>query len=517
MTTAPRMPDCTASRWWSDSTIYQLYLPSFRDSNGDGFGDLRGAASGLDYLADLGLDAVWLSPFYPSPMADWGYDISDHRAVHPAFGSLADFDAFVKAATERGLKVVVDVVPNHTSSEHPWFQEALRSEPGSDARARYIFREGKGHNGEVPPNNWTSNFGGPAWTRVPDGQWYLHTFHTTQPELNWERRDVREDFAETLRFWFDRGVYGVRIDVAHGLAKPAGLPDLTTPLAALVASDQPDPRRDADGIHEIHREIRAIVDSYPDRMSIGEAWVRDRDRQRLYLLGDELHGVFDFKLIVAPWHADAIRTAIDEALDVVRGTAGVPSWVLSNHDQVRHVTRYGDGLVGTRRARAATLLQLALPGARYVYMGDELGLPRVEPPPEARLDPSQKGRDNCRIPIPWSGDEPPYGFSSAARTWLPAPAGWAPLCADRQRQDKDSMWHLYRTAIAERRIFAEDLAWRESPPGVLVFARGAAQCHINFRNTAVPLPPGRVQLSSVPLRADGTLPGDAAAWVLPDS
>jgi alpha-glucosidase len=515
MTAAPPTSDRSDACWWTDSVIYHLYLPSFRDSNGDGFGDLPGATAGLGHLADLGVDAVWLSPFYPSPMADWGYDISDPRAVHPAFGTLADFDAFVAAAAERGIKVVVDVVPNHTSSEHPWFQEALRSGPGSQARARYIFRDGKGEGGEVPPNNWTSNFGGPAWTRVPDGQWYLHTFHSTQPELNWERRDVRDDFAETLRFWFDRGVYGVRIDVAHGMAKPEGLPDLTTPLAALVASNQPDPRRDADGVHEIHREIRKIVDSYPGRMSVGEAWVRDRDRQRRYLLGDELHGVFDFKLIVAPWHVDAIRKAVDDALDVVSGTPAVPSWVLSNHDQVRHVTRYGDGLVGTRRARAAALLQMALPGARYVYMGDELGLPSVEPPPEARLDPSKKGRDNCRIPMPWSGDEPSYGFSTTAKTWLPTPAGWGPLTAARQRLDPESMWHLYRAAIAGRHVFDGDLKWRESAPGVLIFERGTAQCHINFRNTAVPLPEGRVVLSSVPLGPDGALLGDAAAWLVP--
>lgn len=512
--------------WWRSAVFYQIYVRSFADGNGDGVGDLAGIRSRLGHLADLGVDALWITPFYPSPMADHGYDVADPRDVEPVFGDLAAFDALLAEAHARGIRVTIDLVPNHSSHDHEWFRAALAAGPGSPERARYLFRDGRGHDGSEPPNNWPSVFGGPAWTRVPDGQWYLHLFAPEQPDLDFTNPEVVADLEETMRFWLDRGVDGFRIDVAHGMAKPEGLPDMV-PLddTGLLADHAPgDHRFDQEGVHELHRRIRSVLDRYPGTMAVGEVWLFDDERLARYLREDELQLAFNFKLLTAEWDADALREAVTLSLATVEGTPAPACWVLSNHDRPRHVTRYGGGAVGLRRARAAALLQLALPGAAYVYNGDELGMPDVDLPDEVLQDPiwersgrTERGRDACRIPVPWSGTEPPYGFSSQRATWLPMPEGWGDLTAEAQAADPDSLLSLYRRALALRResdaFGDEGLEWLPAPEGCLAFRRSSGLvCLVNLSGGPVPLPEGRVLLASADV-ADGSLPGDAAAWL----
>ncbi|WP_024875964.1 glycoside hydrolase family 13 protein [Saccharomonospora piscinae] len=514
-----------SNEWWRTATIYQVYVRSFADANGDGIGDLPGVRSKLDYLADLGVDAVWLTPFYTSPMADGGYDVADYRAVDPLFGDLADAEALIADAHARGLRVIVDVVPNHTSSRHPWFAEALAAAPGSAARDRYLFRDGRDGG---PPNDWESVFGGPAWTQVPDGQWYLHLFDPAQPDLNWRNSEVRAEFADILRFWLDRGVDGFRIDVAHGMVKADGLPDAECTEQASLLTTRSLPYFDQDGVHEIYREWRKILDSYPgERIGVAEAWVPTAERLARYLRPDELHQAFNFHYVEAEWSAPVFRRVIDESLDAVAGLAAPSTWVLSNHDVHRHVTRYGGGAQGLRRARAAALLTLALPGSAYVYQGEELGLPEVtDLPDEVLADPvwersghTDRGRDGCRVPLPWSGSEPPFGFGGSA--WLPQPADWAALTAEAQDGDPESTLSLYREALRQRRALpSEGITWDEAPDGVLAFRRGESfTCTVNFTSSPVTMPrPGTVRLASCPdselgLGADTvTLPADSAVW-----
>ena len=515
-----------ATEWWRDAVFYQIYIRSFADGNGDGVGDLAGIRSRLPYLAGLGVDALWITPFYPSPMADHGYDVADPRDVEPVFGDLAEFDALLADAHALGLRVTVDLVPNHSSHQHEWFREALAAGPGSAARARYLFRDGRGPDGADPPNNWPSVFGGPAWTRVPDGQWYLHLFAPEQPDLNFADPEVVADLERTMRFWLDRGVDGFRIDVAHGMAKPEGLPDMV-PMedTGLLADHGPaDHRFDQDGVHALHRRIRRVLDEYPDRMAVGEVWVSDDERLARYLRADELQLAFNFALLTAGWTLDELRDAVTHSLAAVDGTPAPACWVLSNHDRPRHVTRYGGGARGLRRARAAALLQLALPGVAYVYNGDELGVPDVDLPDEALQDPvwersghTVRGRDACRVPVPWSGTEPPYGFSSTDATWLPMPAGWAGLTAEAQVADASSMQSLYRAALALRSsspaFTGPSLEWLPAPDGCLAFRRpGGLVCLLNLSGAAVPLPEGRVLLASADVRG-GSLPDDAAVWL----
>ncbi|MGA8116810.1 MAG: alpha-amylase family glycosyl hydrolase, partial [Actinocatenispora sp.] len=531
--------------WWRDAVFYQIYPRSFADSNGDGIGDLDGIRGKLDYLAALGVDALWLSPFFTSPQADHGYDVADPRDVDPMFGDLAAFDQLVAEAHERGIKVTIDLVPNHSSDEHEWFQQALRAAPGSAERERYVFRDGRGPGGDEPPNNWPAAFGGPAWHRVTEadgtpGQWYLHLFDPKQPDLNWENPEVWADLETTLRFWLDRGVDGYRIDVAHGMAKPEGLPDLDERTLSIVTGESAiermgekvrDIRWDNDTVHDIHRFIRKVLDDYPGSMAVGEVWITDNERLRRYLRPDELHLAFEFRMVNARFRADELRETIEDALATVDGTGSPTTWVLSNHDIVRHVTRYGDGHVGTRRGRAAALLQLALPGVAYLYQGDELALPSVEPPDEALTDPTwersghtRRGRDNCRIPIPWTPGEPPYGFSAGVggtgeagvtpvATWLPMPAGWSPLAAASQDGVPGSTLELYRAALrlrGEHGGFSGGLEFQDAPHGCLAFRReGGLTCFVNTTNTPVALPAGEVLLTSVQLTDDGRLPGDA--------
>ncbi|RJQ74540.1 DUF3459 domain-containing protein [Pseudonocardiaceae bacterium YIM PH 21723] len=512
--------------WWANAVCYQVYVRSFADSNGDGIGDLEGLRSRLGYLELLGVQALWLTPFYRSPMADHGYDVADPRDVDPVFGDLAAFDAVIADAHECGMKIIVDVVPNHSSDQHEWFQAALAAEPGSPERARYVFADGEG---DEPPNNWPSIFGGPAWTQVPDGQWYLHLFAPEQPDLNWANPEISEDLAKTLRFWLDRGVDGFRIDVAHGMAKPDGLPSIPADelkqFSELLAAPEHDPRFDADGVHDIHRMIRSVVDEYPDKLALGEIWVRDADRFAMYLRPDELHQAFYFGLTEAVYDADEIREAITSGLQAAESVGSHSTWTLSNHDVVREVTRYGDGELGTRRARAMALVELALPGAVYIYNGEELGLPNVDLPDEVLQDPTwersghtERGRDGCRVPVPWEGNEPPFGFSTAEDTWLPMPPEWRELCVEKQLEDPGSMLSLYRSAIDLRQknpaFTGNTVEWFAGPAGCFAFRRpGGLICALNTSGAPVPLPPGDLLLASGPLAEDGYLPTDTAAWL----
>ena len=382
------------------------------------------AASATDwYLELLGVDAIWLSPVMRSPMADHGYDVSDPRDIDPLFGDLEVMDALIAQAHARRIRVTMDLVPNHTSVAHPWFAAALAAGAGSPERARYHFRDGLGEDGSQPPNNWPSIFGGPAWTRVtePDGspgQWYLHIFAPEQPDLNWDNQEVADDLATTLRFWLDRGVDGFRIDVAHGMAKPEGLPDYDWESNRLLSNDDNDPRFNNPGVHEIHRGLRKVMNEYPDTVAVGEIWVRDNERFGEYIRPDELHLGFNFRLAEAEFGADSLREAIENSLGAVAAVGGTPTWTLSNHDVEREVTRYGGGEIGLARARAMAVVEFALPGAVFIYNGAELGLPNVDLPDEALQDPvwersghAERGRDGCRVPVPWEGAAPPFGFS----------------------------------------------------------------------------------------------------------
>ncbi|MGA5128998.1 glycoside hydrolase family 13 protein [Streptomyces olivoreticuli] len=522
-----------AEGWWRSAVIYQVYVRSFADSDGDGIGDLRGIRQRLPHLAELGVDAVWLTPFYASPQADGGYDVADYRAVDPLFGDLSDADDLVREAHRLGLRVIVDIVPNHTSERHAWFRAALADRPGGTARERYHFRPGKGVSGELPPNDWESVFGGPAWTRtqLPDGtpgEWYLHLFAPEQPDLNWENQEVREEFESVLRFWLDLGVDGFRIDVAHGMVKAPGLPDIGRKEQAKLIGAQVLPFFDQDGVHEIHRSWRALLDSYEgERIGVAEAWAPTSERLALYVRPDELHQAFNFQFLTCAWDADAMRTVIDESLAATLSVGAPTTWVLSNHDVVRHATRYGAGEPGLRRARAAALLMLALPGSAYVYQGEELGLPEVvDLPDEVRQDPAffrgdgQDGtRDGCRVPIPWSGDEAPYGFGPGG-SWLPQPEEWRELSVAAQSGDPRSTLELYRSALTLRRelpgLGDGEMVWLDAPEGVLAFSRPGFLCTLNTLGEEVELPvPGRPVLATSALEFGGgtvRVPSDTCVW-----
>ncbi|MFI7237386.1 glycoside hydrolase family 13 protein [Streptomyces cyaneofuscatus] len=548
--TTPPLPVRTAD-WWREAVIYQVYPRSFADANGDGMGDLPGVRSRLPYLRDLGVDAVWLSPFYASPQADAGYDVADYRVVDPMFGDLDDAVALMAEAHRHGLRIIVDLVPNHCSDQHEWFQRALREGPHSRLRERFHFRDGKGNQGQEPPNDWESIFGGPAWTRTknPDGtpgQWYLHLFAAEQPDFNWDHPAVRDEFASILRFWLDLGVDGFRIDVAHGMVKAEGLPDLGSLEQTKLLGANASPSFDQDGVHEIYRSWHTILKEYDgQRIGVAEAWAPTLARTANYVRPDELHQAFNFQYLATSWQAGALRTVIDETLDAMREVGAPATWVLSNHDVTRHTTRFanppglgtqirtpGDPELGLRRARAATLLMLALPGSAYVYQGEELGLPDVtDLPDEARQDPAyfraagQDGfRDGCRVPIPWTVDGPSYGFGTGG-SWLPQPATWAGLSVKAQSGQDGSTLEMYRTALAVRRSHpalgaADNLRWLDSAGDVLIFERtsGAATftCTVNLTGAAITLPvPGRPLLASAPVQVtaeQAVLPPDTAAW-----
>ncbi len=540
-------PRTTNPDWWRDAVVYQVYPRSFADSNADGLGDVAGITSRVPYLASLGVDALWLSPFFPSPLADGGYDVADYRAVDPRLGSLDDLDALLRSAHEHDLRVIVDIVPNHTSDEHEWFRAALASAPGSAERARYVFRDGSGPSGALPPSDWVSNFGGSAWTRVPDGQWYLHLFAPEQPDLDWSNPEVRADFEDTLRFWSDRGVDGFRVDVAHGLAK-----DLSTPYRAsnehALPLDGSDPLYDRDEVHEIFASWRTVLDEYdPPRAAVAEAWA-PAPRRVLYARPTELGQAFNFDLLEAPFEAPAFRSIIERNLAASEQSGASSTWVLSNHDVVRHASRYGlpdgtdtdawlltDGTTpeldrerGLRRARAATLLMLALPGSSYVYQGEELGLHEAAAIPRDRLqDPkwlrsghTVKGRDGCRVPIPWTTSGPSFGFGDVAPL-LPQPADFGASSVEAEDGDPSSTLTLYRAALAARRRLqrSEELTWLESGEGVVAFARHDGWRSVtNLGSTPMPMPLGEVVVASGPLGdaagvLPSVLPGETTVWL----
>lgn len=562
----------TGDEWWRSAVIYQIYPRSFADSTGDGVGDLPGITSRLDSLVDLGIDAVWLSPFFRSPQKDAGYDVSDYCDVDPLFGTLADFDTLLAKAHANGIRVIADMVPNHTSDQHVWFQEALAAPEGSPERDRYMFRDGKGPNGDLPPNNWESVFGGPMWERVtrPDGtpgQWYLHIFDKSQPDLNWENPWVREQFKGILRFWLDRGVDGFRVDVAHGMIKQAGLPDYTPPVEGASMGGTGGVTTDADtvlapiiedptvppeppywgqeGVHAIWREWHDVLAEYEgDRVLCAEAWVDPLSKAALWVRPDEMSQAFNFAYMFTDWKAPALRRVIKESIQAF-GEVGAPAtWVLSNHDVVRHASRLAltadspqgagigplspgkpDPIVGLRRARAATSLMLALPGSSYLYQGEELGLPEdMELPDSARQDPTwfrtngeKYGRDGCRVPLPWQADKPAYGFNQTGKSWLPQPADWAPYARDSQVGVPGSTLELYRSALAQRRDYGlgtGTLEWVKGyGKGVVAFRNGDVLVLANTGKVAVELPIGDILLSSEAITG-GALPTDTTVWML---
>lgn len=536
--------------WWRDALIYQVYVRSFADSNGDGIGDLPGVRAKLDYLSGLGIDALWLTPFFPSPQADGGYDVSDYRDVDPMYGTLADFRDLLDAAHKLNIRMIVDIVPNHCSDQHPDFQAALAAGPGSAEREKFIFRDGGGDNGELPPSDWQSKFGGPAWERVPDGQWYMHIFSREQPDFNWHHPEVRADFERTLRFWSDLGVDGFRIDVAHGLMKDL-LPPLRNTFGANSApllsppEGEDHPFWDRDEVHGIYRQWRKILDEYdPPRLAVAEAGV-SLERLPMYVRRDELDQAFNFFYLRSPWNRDSLRSVIDAALAGVAKVDAATSWVLSNHDVVRHRTRYGlpagtdllrwlatggtdpvpDDAAGRRRARASLLLTLSLPGAAYLYQGEELGLPEVPDLPAAALrDPifertagAEKGRDGCRVPIPWDAEAPGLGFTDGA-PWLPQPRDWSEYAASVQEHDAGSFLTLYRQAAAARREMlalspGPRIIWQDLGENVLAFRRGRLLCLLNFGTDALTLPSGELLLASEP-GVSTVLGTDESAWLL---
>ncbi|MBD3934682.1 DUF3459 domain-containing protein [Streptomyces chumphonensis] len=543
--------------WWRDAVIYQVYVRSFLDSTGDGIGDLAGVRSGLPYLKKLGVDGIWLSPFYPSPQHDHGYDVTDHCDVDPVYGDLGEFDRLVTDARRLGIRVLLDIVPNHCSVEHPHFRAALAAGPYSAARARFHFADGRGPGGDEPPNNWRAMFGGPAWSRVtePDGspgQWYLHLFTPEQPDWNWRNPDVGNDFDAVLRFWLDRGVDGFRIDVAAGLYKHPALPDSPDPAADERARDSVNPLAwNQEEVHQVWREWRAVCDEYTardgrERLLVGEVSVPTAREHARYVRPDELHQAFFFDLLSAPWDAGAFRATIGEAMRDIAGTGSTVTWVLNNHDQVRTVTRYAGcggtadtgrdtADLGTARARAAALLMLALPGAAYVYQGEELGLPEVvDLPDDVLTDPIYRRtgsrarvRDGCRVPLPWSGQASPFGFTpgapgqEAARPWLPQPAYFAEHATDRALADTRSSWHLYRDGLQLRRSLPQlgegTLRWLETPPDVLAFVRGdGLVCAVNFGTEPAVSPVAGLPLLASGACPDGVLPGSTAAWYMSD-
>jgi alpha-glucosidase len=541
----PLHPAVEGAQWWRSGVIYQIYPRSFADANGDGMGDLKGITQRLSSLASLGIDAVWLSPFYRSPQKDAGYDVSDCVNVDPLFGSLEDFDEMVTEAHRLSLRVMIDLVPNHSSSEHEWFQRALKAAPGSKERSYYHFKDGRGENGELPPNNWQSMFGGPAWTRVDDGQWYVHLFDSSQPDLNWENPVVREEFENILRFWLDRGVDGFRVDQPHAMAKAEGLPDhpyVAEAGAGFIEGRENPPMWFQESVHEIFRDWRKILDRYPgDRAMCGEAYVLPLSFMALWVRPDEFHQTFNFRFLDAGWDREKLVAAIDESFEAFDAVGAPSTWVLNNHDVLRHASRFGgdygrttasdgvgpnnpqpDNVLGLQKARAATLFMLGLPGASYLYQGEELGLPdHTTIAAEHRQDPTffrtngqRVGRDGCRVPLPWEKGNASNGFNQTGKAWLPQPQSYAALSRDQQLGKPDSTLTMYQQALklrSELKLGEGSFDW-VSKTAVLTYQNGNLRVIHNFSSEPVAIE-GEVLLSSMPLAAGNLLPNDTA-WVL---
>jgi alpha-glucosidase len=540
-------------KWWQTAVIYQIYPRSFADSDGDGIGDLKGVESRLESLQSLGIDAIWFSPFFKSPQKDAGYDVSDYKSIDPLFGSNEDFDKLLAKAKSLGIRIIVDLVPNHSSDQHELFQAALKAGPGSSERDMYMFRDGKGENGELPPNNWESVFGGQAWSRItePDGslgQWYLHLFDSSQPDFNWENPKVHEFFAGVLRFWLDKGVDGFRIDVAHALVKAAGLPDVDLSTIQTTEHDpnNPHPFWGQEGVHDIIRSWRKILDEYDDRAMCAEAWVLPLSRMAKWVRPDEYHQTFNFGYLETPWAKEPLVKVITDSLEAF-GSVGAPStWVLSNHDVIRHVSRFGvenvppqgSGIgpgmeqpneeLGQKRGRAATAFMLGIPGGAYLYQGEELGLPEHttlegkyrQDPTFSRTDGERVGRDGCRVPLPWEANGgASFGFNSTGKSWLPAPESYKKYARDVQEGVTGSTLELYKKLIAERKKLAlgsGQFRWAPeySSVNTLAYLNNGILVISNFGPEMVTVPAGEVIVSTQSsLTAEGQLEANQSAWI----
>jgi alpha-glucosidase len=541
-------------KWWQDAVIYQIYPRSFADGNGDGVGDLVGTTARLESLASLGIDAIWFSPFFKSPQKDAGYDVADYRSIDPLFGTNEEFDTLLAKAKTLGLRIIVDIVPNHSSDQHELFQAALKAAPGSPEREMYMFRDGNGENGELPPNNWESVFGGKAWTRItePDGtpgQWYLHIFDSSQPDFNWESPKVRQFFLDVLAFWLDKGVDGFRIDVAHGLVKEVGLPDVkvaATHVAGEKDRETEHPFWGQDGVHEIIRGWRDLLNTYEDRAMCAEAWVLPLSRMAKWVRPDEYHQTFNFGYLETPWEKEPLEKVVIESLAEF-GKVGAPStWVLSNHDTIRHTSKYGvptipmhgmgigpdseqpDEAIGLRKARAASAFMLGLPGGAYIYQGEELGLPEHttlegkyrQDPTWFRTNGERVGRDGCRVPIPWEANGgPSFGFNSTGKSWLPAPESFKRYARDVQEGVPGSTLELYKRLIKERKEFALGsgefrFAPEYSSDSTLAYINNGILVISNFGPDSVNVPSGELLVTTQhDLTVEGVLEHDQTAWI----
>jgi len=534
--------------WWRHAVIYQIYPRSFADGNGDGMGDLPGVMSRLESLKELGIDAIWFSPFFTSPQKDAGYDVADYTDIDPRFGTLADFDALLAKAHSHGIRIIIDLVPNHSSDQHPLFQAALKAGKGSPERDMYVFREGRDE--KSPPNNWQSVFGGPAWTQVEDGQWYLHLFDSSQPDFNWANPKVEQFFHDVLRFWFDRGVDGFRVDVAHSLVKDPALPDIEEVSSSMTGSDstpkeeKPHPFWGQEGVHEVIRGFRKVANEYDDRAMCAEAWILPLSKMAKWVRPDEYHQTFNFAYLETPWDSAKLRNVVDESLREF-GNVGAPStWVLSNHDVIRHVTRMaydkvpkqGDGIGpsypqpdearGQRVGRAATAFMLGLPGSSYIYQGEELGLPEHttldasfrEDPTFFRTKGERVGRDGCRVPIPWESDKPAYGFNTTGKSWLPQPENYRRYARSEQKGVAGSTLELYKQLLKIRKEFKMglgELKWVEDlcDETTLVFDNSGVRVIANFGGT-LNLPAGELLVTTQhDLTVEGVLEHDQVAWI----
>ena len=536
----------TSLRWWHKAVLYEVFLRSFADANDDGEGDIAGLVSRLPYIKDLGVDAVWISPWYVSPMRDGGYDVKNFLDVDPLFGTLEDVQNLIDASHELGLRVVLDLVSNHCSSQHPWFQSALASPEGSKEREWFYFKDGRGEGGNEPPNDWKSIFGGPAWTRTqnPDGtpgQWYFNLFDSSQPDLNWKNEEVLKHFDEILRFWFDRGVDGFRLDAVSAIGKDDDYRDMGFAPDDLYRPDiwGPVPFFDADGVHDVLRRWRRVAREYPtEKFLVGEVVVRDVDRLARYLRRDELQSTLSFDLCKIVWDANAFRQMINTLHGACFECHSWMTWTLSSHDEKRTVSRYSqdgpaEGVLadvtqtGRERARSGYLLALTLPGSACIFQGEELGLWEVTDIPEDKLqDPiyfrtgkQELGRDGCRVPLPWEKEGTSLGFSSSHEAWLPQPQGWADVSVATQLDDTSSTLRFFRSVLALRStIFNDDewaFTWDPSPTGVLVLRRGPDfRCVVNFSGEPFQIGPDEEALvSSSPLTHERVINVNNAAWL----
>ncbi len=537
--------------WWRQAVVYQIYPRSYADSNADGIGDLKGVTSRIDYLQSLNIDAIWLSPFYPSPLVDGGYDVSDYRNVDPKLGTLADFDEMLAALHNVGIRIFVDIVPNHCSHLHQWFQDALAAPPHSPERNRFIFRDGRGEDKAQPPTDWVSHFAPSAWTHESTfggvhNQWFLHYFAPEQPDWNWDNPEIAEDFLKTLKFWADRGVDGFRIDVAHGLKK-----DLSEPFRMRnTLEHEIDRPTDGNGIladrnevFDVYKQWRKLFNQYdPPKVAVAEANVLP-ERIPLYASEETLGQCFDFRFIFTPFNAQAYKENVTEAIELAKINGSSCTWCLSNHDQIRHATKFGldksvdrrlwmlsdgksaelDRETGTKRALAATLFILALPGSTYLYQGEELGLHEVTDIPESMIQDPQylknlkfdKGRDGCRVPLPWEANADYFGFSTGG-SHLPQPSWFKNYAVDMQFGKHESSLSIYQEALRIRKdlMCEESMTWHETgDPEVLHFSRpNGWNCLINFEGDDYLIPNGDIILSSTPI-VKGRLPAGSTLWI----